>query len=616
VTDAPIPNAVVTATVGTKTFTATADANGVYSLAVEIDEANVGDFVTLNARGAGDQSFVEFTSLAGSFQALAQAAGNDATLSSDENFSTQITNVSTAEAVLLQDANGGQPVESDALLASLGGKLDGQDVLDLAATIKLLVDDSDDYPMPTGATSILALASDADARQQLIDDVSEKDPTAFSAAQKAIAADPSLSHALSAADVKDFTSAMLSTDAGFSFNYTNRAANYTFETDGTGFVSTGSFDAPMTWKIEGSTLHITYVQPVETVSYDTENCVGGGGVRQVQAHYFTQDVTLAFLSERTVATTEASHIIYADCASLAARDVTTTHARTILTEADALPIEIAELRDSTHTIYVFDNATQRVMADVADLKADGTGTTRLTNQSFTWALDDTGHFVTATFNDGTVAEYRSLREIDAVTSDLIYEIRTPGGSVYTDIGASVYADPDYSVDFTAQDVPGRFYQFGIGDETSSDARLKGFRLRFDDDGTGAHEVDYVDTNGNVVTEDETVQPGYALRWTLENGTVVVRRTFDSVTGAKACVYGTANCVLFDERRILPIAADGARIYWVEKRRLDFSGLKANTPSNNLVRFYDYEPLTGAAVQSAAGAPRAVTRSLPPGAAAR
>jgi hypothetical protein len=264
VTDAPIPNAIVTATVGTQTFTTTADANGVYSLDVEVDESHVNDFVTLNGRGVGDQSYVEFRSLAGSFAALSAAAGSDKTLSSAESFATQITNVSTAEAVLLQEANGGEPITSDATLASLGAGLDGQRVLDVATAIKLVVDHANDYPMPAGQTSTLALATDATARANLIDAAVQKDPAAFAAAQTAIAADPNLAHPLTAADVKDFTSALLSTDPGFSFNYSNRAANYTFETDGTGSVSTGSYDAPMTWAIDGSTVRVTFVQPVRT----------------------------------------------------------------------------------------------------------------------------------------------------------------------------------------------------------------------------------------------------------------------------------------------------------------------------------------------------------------
>lgn len=615
VTDAPIPNAIVTATVGTQTFTTTADANGLYSLDIEVEEGKVSDFVTLSGKGVGAQSYVEFRSLAGSFQSLATAAGSDKELSSEENRSMQITNVSTAEAVLLQEANGGQPITSDTALADLGTSMDGQKVLDLAATIKLLVDHADDYPMPSGQTSTLALATNSEARQKVVDEFATKDPAVFAQAQTAIAADPTLVRPLVAADVEDFTAALLSSDPGFSFNYTNRVAGYTFNQDGTGSVSTGTSDAPMTWKIEGSTIRVTFDQPVQTVSFDTENCVGGGGVRQVEAHYSTQGLSLAFLSKRTVATTETSHVSYADCASLAARDVTVTSARTILQEEDARTLDIANLRDRTHSIYVFNPASHTVMADIADLKADGTGTTRLLNLSFTWKLDDSSRFVEATFADGTTAEYASLRDVDAVTSDMYFELRTPGGAVYTDIGASIDADPDYAVDFDVQTVPARYYQFGVGDEASGDSRLKGFALRFDAGGDGSQEIDYIGLDGKVGLQDRTNQPNYAFHWTLENGEVVVRRTWDTVAQQDNCVFGTANCVMYDERRIVPIAADGDRIYWLERRRLSQTSINANTPATHLVRFYERVPLTGAASVGSSAAPARV-RQLPPGAVSR
>jgi hypothetical protein len=409
---------------------------------------------------------------------------------------------------------------------------------------------------------------------------------------------------------------MLSSDPGFSFNYTNRAAAYTFETDGTGSVSTVTSDAPMTWKIDGSTIRITFTQPVETVSFDTENCVGDGGVRQVEAHYVAKELSLAFLSERTVATTEISHVTYADCASLAARDVPSTSARTILQPTDALPVDVASLRDSTHSIYVFNPASHTVMADVADLKADGTGTTRLLNLSFTWQYDDASHLIEAKFADGTEADYAVLREVDAVTSDLYFELRTPGGAIYTDIGASVYADPDYAVDLDEAAVPARYYQFGKGDESGADDRLKGFALRFNAGGTGSNELDYVDLNGNVVLEDATLEPSYAFHWTLENGEVVVRRTWDTAAQQYNCVYGTVNCEIFDERRIVPLAADGDRIYWLEKRRMSQTVINANTPATHFVRFYEREALTGAlsigpSSPSVLTAP-APTRQLPRG----
>lgn len=591
VTDAPIANAVVTATVGDETFTATADANGDYTLEIEIEEANVGDFVTLKARGVGEQSFVEFTSLVGSFQMLATQAGDDDTLSNDENFSTQITNVSTAEAVLLTEANNGDPVTTDAVRQSLATAIDGQDVLDLATAIKLAVDHAANYPLPQGQTSILELASNATARQEFINDVYQQDPDTFSAAQTAIATDPTLSQPLTMADVpSDLSAAILSTDVGFTFNYSNRVSSYTFEQDGSGFSTGGSFDQAMTWVIEGSTIRVTFTQPIETVSYDTENC--NGTVRQVEAHYVSEGVTLSLLNARMLATTETSNVTYADCPSLAAREVTSTSARTILSLEDFQVIDAADLPGATQTIYVYDSEQGAVVADVADL-GDGTGVTQQTGMNFTWALDSTGRIIEAAFEDGSTAEYLSFGDVDEVTSDLLYEIRTAAGARYIDAGASVFVGPDDFLDLTAADVPGRFYQFGIGDESSPDPRLKGFRMRFDADGRGAEESDYIDDEDNLVTTDETTSAFDALRWTFDDGDVTVRRTF-GVNGVQPnCEYGTTNCVLWDVRYIVPLTSIGMRLYWMEVRAFDENGLSESTPTTSLIRFYDYEPLSDA-----------------------
>lgn len=597
VTDSPIANASVTATVGSETFTATADANGNYSLDIEIAAANTSRFVTLAARGAGEQSFVEFTSLAGSFQSLLTQAG-DGILLSSENFATQITNVSTAEAVLLKDANGGQPITSDALLASLGTSLNGQQVLDLATAIKLVVDDSANYSLPAGQTSVLALISDTAARQQFVDNVYAQNPATFALTQTAITADPGLSKPLSVQSVPTaLTAAILSSDPGFSFNYSNRVAAYTFAADGTGSVSTGSFHEPMTWTVDGSNIKVAYRRPVSILSYDTENCAGD--VRQVEAHYVSSGVTLTLLSARTLATTETSKITYGDCPALAAREVTATTASTILADSDFQTIDVAELRGATQTIYVYDAEQDAVVGEVATIGADGTGTTRFTNKSFTWSADAAARLITANFNDGTVGKYRTLRSIDEVTSDLFYEITTPNAR-YVDAGATVYADPAMAQGITADRVPGRYYQFGIGLEgIDTDPRLKSFRLRFDAAGTGSHEDDYLDNLGNLVTVNEMSEPYYAFRWTIDGSDVVVRRTFNHLNGIANCVYGTADCTLADERRIVPLAMEGNRIYWLESRKADFGGVTAATRRTGLVRYYDYEPLTGSATYDSA-----------------
>jgi len=612
VTDEPIANANVTATVGSQSFSATADAAGNYSVNLEVDDAGLTQLIQLAAKGVGDQSHVEFVSLAGSVQALTQAAGADGILSSAENFATQITNVSTAQAALIAAANGGEMPTSAAALQTLAAGINAQDVLDLAAAIKLAVDDAANYPLPSGYTSILALVSDTTARQQFLNDAYEKDPAAFAAVQAAIVQDAGLTKPISIDEDRSITTALLSSEADFSFNYTGRVMHFDFNKDGTGWAISETFDQAMTWVIEGSTVRVTYTSPVTTESFDTENCVDDGGVRQVRARYVSNGATVAFLNEQTVAITTKSNVSYLDCASLAPREDISTVARTVLSMDHFETIDAEELSGATQTIYAYDSAQQRVVADIADLGTDGTGTTRLTNLSFTWELDETGKIVQAQFNDGTTAEYLSFGPIggsDPVASDLFWEIRTPGdGPVYMGAGASVFADPEYAVDLAVEDVPGRFYQFGIGNEAGGDARLKGFRLRFDANFLGAQEDDYIDELGNLVTVDETVRPSDAFRWTLDGSHVVVRRTWDTVLESDNCLFGSnANCELYDERRIIPIAVNGSRIYWLEQRRFNFDGVTASTPATHLVRFYDYEPLSGAAVSGSAK-PRLTTQT--------
>jgi hypothetical protein len=609
VTDEPIPNAQVTATIGTETFNATADGQGGYSLDIEIDEANQDKFITLTAKGVGDQSFVEFTSLAGSFQSLASQAGEDDTLQSTENFATQITNVSTAQAVFMQEANGGDPIVSDTVLQSVAGKVNAQDVLDLAAAIKLVVDDAANNPLPEGTTSILALAADPTARKSFVNEVYANNPAAFAAAQVAIAQDPKLvqndTTLQQYLDNEGFTTAMLSTDGLFSFNYLGRVDHFDLYADGTGFNNSDTFDQAFTWKLNGSTIEISYNQPVETVSHDTEDC--NGVVGQVESHYVTAAVKVTLLSARQVAITSTSDVTHPTCPSLDG-ERTSTVARTILTMDNFQLIDVEELKGNAQTIYVWDPIQQKVVADVAELNADGTGRALITGQDFTWELnadggaDEIGKIIQAEFS-GWTAEYLSFRDIDELASDIFWEVRIGNdgdGGVYMGAGASVFADPEYAVEFTEADVVGRFYQFGKGDETTGDPRLSGFRLRFDEDFTGSEENDFITENDTVGTNTGETDAKLKFRWNVEEGPVgveiVARKTFNVDTQERNCVVGSTNCIVWDERRIIPMVADEARVYWMEVRRNAGEGVVGpSTPVTQLVRFYDHEPLAAPVV---------------------
>lgn len=596
VTDEPIANAVVTATVAGQEFQTTADADGNYTLPIEIPEDEAASaFVTLYARGVGDQSFVEFTSIVGSFASLVTAAGDDDTLTADENFATQITNVTTAAAVLMQQANGGNPITSDATLAALVSQVNAQDVLDLATAIKLSVDKPDEYPLPDGATSILELASDAETRQAFVNTVYLADPNAFSAMQTELAADPRLAQDIDEAALIErgaITTAMLSTDAGFTFNYGGRIQHFDFEADHSGWLISEFNNVAMTWEIDGKQLKITFDEPIVSSGFEFEDCFNGDTVHQVEAVYTTEGATVTFLSPTQVTLTITNEVTFPGCPDRQPFTLTNTSARTILSMDMLQPVTELELAGTAQTLYVWNEATQTVVADIADI-GDGTGTTRLTNQSFTWSIVE-GKLISVDFENGAHAEYADLRQVDDVLSDIYWEVRTPNdGPVFAGAGASVHAEPQGSMEVSADTVVGRFYQFGVGDETMPDPRLKGFRLRFDADFTGSEEYDYIaGPDQAVVTITSKEDPINAFRWSIEDDSVVVRRTWDVVEEVDGCLHTDANCELWDERTIMPLAMEGNRLYVMEVRRVDFDqGISESTPATQLVRFYDYEAAT-------------------------
>ncbi|MCG7548094.1 hypothetical protein [Pseudoalteromonas sp. Of7M-16] len=176
VTDKPINNAKVDISVGSEVFSTTADSQGAYSVLLEVDESQVGELVTVFATGVEAQQSVSFVSQLNSVQKLVSQAGEDAVLDDTENFSVNVTNVTTAEHVLM--ARFDEAIESDEELAIALTNVDVQKKIDLATLIKVFVD-NDDIDLPEGVESTLDLIDDDKSVQQAMAIVNEKDPTLF-----------------------------------------------------------------------------------------------------------------------------------------------------------------------------------------------------------------------------------------------------------------------------------------------------------------------------------------------------------------------------------------------------------------------------------------------------
>lgn len=163
VTDAPIANASVLATVADRSYQTLADADGHYSLRIVTRSPD--EFVRLSATGSAAQPQVRFESLLGSAGRLSAEAGTDGVLDSGDNSQTDVTHFTTAQFALMRRANAGVVPNADASLNTLTQSIEGDELLHAAAVIQLVVDGG--VALPAGVSDTLALVSNPEAMQAL-----------------------------------------------------------------------------------------------------------------------------------------------------------------------------------------------------------------------------------------------------------------------------------------------------------------------------------------------------------------------------------------------------------------------------------------------------------------
>jgi hypothetical protein len=194
VTDAAVPNAIVTAHVGSDTFTAVAmtDADGAFSVDIESsDDAALVSFEATDASGV-----VHFTSLPTTFGELAAQADADGNVSG-----VSITNLTTAHAVLVARATSDGSIDSMDELATVAPSVDSAELLQLAAAIKVVVENRAGVTLPTGVGDTLELAQAiADGSSTFLDDVETTSPGTLDTAADDVLTDGNATMVFSVSD--------------------------------------------------------------------------------------------------------------------------------------------------------------------------------------------------------------------------------------------------------------------------------------------------------------------------------------------------------------------------------------------------------------------------------
>jgi len=259
VRDGPVPFATVSVTLDGVTYTTTADEFGNYEL--PILTANINQLVRIDASAEDPETggSIEFINLIGSFSRVLNAGP-----------SGNVTNLTTASYILAVEANGGSEPTTIEELQTAETAIDVTELFELAALIKLIVDDPS-YSLPAGEDSMIAFISDPAAVEAYLETVPQED---LDAALAEILSDSDLVAGFTIADIPERYYAIPTASPGFmarrgdalEFNVgvpgaeTGTILSFSFTGQGT--------DQSFDWSIDASgRLVLDFNTPIEQIDF-------------------------------------------------------------------------------------------------------------------------------------------------------------------------------------------------------------------------------------------------------------------------------------------------------------------------------------------------------------
>ncbi|WP_372872970.1 carboxypeptidase-like regulatory domain-containing protein [Shewanella sp.] len=289
VTDEPIPYATVSVTLNGNTFTTVADENGAYSL--DVLTTNIEQLLLIESSAINSETgdSIDFVNLVGSFSRV---------LSEDDPIN--VTNLTTAKYSLVLEANGGVQPSTVAELEQAETAVDATELFQLAAIIKLIVDDPN-YQLPDGYDSILDFIADGAAVDTF---VASTPSEALEQALADILADTNLVAGFNVADVPSLYYAISTTSPG----YMARSGS-ALEFDNVAMTGTvlsfqqwngQAINQAFSWQVANGRIEVVYTAPLVTdeladsIEYVTDNQA------EIDAYYAGGGATDMFITHRSL----------------------------------------------------------------------------------------------------------------------------------------------------------------------------------------------------------------------------------------------------------------------------------------------------------------------------
>jgi hypothetical protein len=586
--------ALVTVTVGERSFQGQADANGNYNVQVQIEAPLNSALVTLSAKLVGGSAFVELLSRLGSYGEVQSAAGADGTLTAAESVRLNLSNLSTAEAVLAEEAGQG-----NGKAFTFGAGVDPEAALKLAGALELATTDPANFALPQDKPTTLTLARDPQTRVFFIKEIEANAPEALEQATLRLVQNTDVVGVQSVNAVPPELLAGILGGLSFRGNATADTCfacsgfveGFEFASDGGGlyFGNSAGGNSAISWAVEGSRIEVELLQPSGFSSFELVDCDGSGATQQQEAQFRDTGFTVVRLSPTAISLTSRSTVTYPACPNLPPREIVSTTGRTILSDANTQELSASQFDTAGYALGVPRLDAQAndlfrgtvIVPDVLNFGANGSGAGRFVINGFSWTVQG-GALILS--QGETVGRYRKVRSTDGLAELWLADYRTPLGR-FADLTNAYRRDPSFML--TSADFPARFFFYGIGPEFEDE--FEGARLLFDANGRGAFESDRVDANGQV----QISQSAFRIVWSPpSNGEFVFERFRNDNAPGTDCDPGTEGCRLVFDYIWVPINRNGQRYYIFERRNSypifgSSSALESVFHSNT---FYDRVPL--------------------------
>ena len=449
VVDEPIPGAIVTVSLGGQEFQAVADANGNYLL--EIQTQDLDNYVKVSATGGEgtEGKGIALVSLLGEIGSLIESAGDDRTVGGEGETEANVTNVTTARYVLAVEANGGEEISSDETMAEAEKSIDADELLEVAAVIKVVLDNPD-YSLPEGVSDVVELVTNAEAYNTFVAEVTSENPedNALTQAMDAIVKDPALVQGYTAENLARVYYGTFPAAPGFLSRGGDR---YQFNADGSGSVANEQGAQSFTWQVTEGEISVTYDEALTSFGYYSAEAVLGvelasqwfdaTGSAQIGATRSEKSVAFTRLVDGQIIDTVSFETVYDIEYDMLGSGIAAPNemgvedsGQMLLRDAaasEALPIVAADLEDSwavdsyyTYQISTYEGpqAVTGYAGDLLEFVEGGTGSAALSGRTFTWEL--VNNEVQVTFNDGTVLAAQKIDEAGELSA---FSLRTFNG---------------------------------------------------------------------------------------------------------------------------------------------------------------------------------------------